>query len=219
MNRFFTHLLVGMLFMSFQVSGTNPENEKLATSNGKYSTAECLSHILSHRYSAYSYDPTRPVTEEQLKLLIEAASLAPSSYNEQPWHFIICDRNKDKEAYEKILSTLVEFNQKWASKAPVLIISVAATHSSLNGKFNRFSQYDTGAAAFSMMLRATSLGLMAHQMAGYDDAKARELFSLPEGYVPMAVMAVVYLSSEEVQPERKRKPHSENFFMGRWNKS
>lgn len=202
--------------MSFQVPGNTVEKSN-PISDAHACMASSMQQILSHRYSGYAYDTSKPVEEEQLKLLIEAASLAPSSYNEQPWHFIICDRNRNKEAYEKLLSTLVEFNRNWASKAPVLILGVAASNSSHNGKFNRFSQYDTGAATFSMMLRATSLGLMAHQMAGYDEVKAKELFSIPNGYTPMSVMAIGYRSSEEEQPERKRKSYSENFFLGSWN--
>jgi nitroreductase len=179
---------------------------------------DCMSQLLSRRYSGYSYDNSRLITHEQLQAIVEAGRLAPSSYNEQPWNFIICDRNTNPKAYEKALSALVEFNQGWAKKAPVLIISVAASKSSHKDELNRWSQYDTGAAAFGMMLQAASLGLMAHQMGGFDEAKMRQVFSIPKDFVPMSVMAIGYQSADEVRPERKRKPLTENFFMGSWGK-
>lgn len=185
----------------------------------KTSEADTFAQILSKRFSGYSFDPTKPVTHEQLKLLAQAAQLAPSSYNEQPWNFIICDKNSNPADYNKAFGSLVEFNQNWAKNAPVLIVSIATTKSIQNGEVNRASQYDTGAAAFSMMLQATALGLMTHQMGGYDEAKLRQALNIPEGYVPMAVMAVGYASTEQTPPERKRKSLKENFFAGSWGKA
>lgn len=179
--------------------------------------SNCVFQVLSQRYSGYAYDASKPVTQRQLQLMMEAARLAPSSYNEQPWYFIMCDRTTDEKAYQKALSTLVEANQKWAQNAPVLVVTVAASKSSHNDKGNRHGQYDSGAAAFGMMLEATSLGLMAHQMGGFDSNKARQVFGIPEDCVPMSVMAIGY-SLDEVQPKRERKPYSENFFSGQWGK-
>lgn len=175
-----------------------------------------VQEILSKRFSGYAFDSSKPVCKEQLVTIAEAGRLAPSSYNEQPWYFIICDKNRDPEGYNKVFQALVEPNQKWAKNAPVLIVVIAATKSSRNGKTNAHAQYDTGAAAFSMMLQATSLGLMAHQMGGFDKDRIGSAFSLTTDLVPMAVMAVGYPSADEKQPERKRKPLSENFFFGKW---
>lgn len=62
------------------------------------------------------------------------------------------------------------------------------------------------------------MGLMAHQMGGFDEQKIRDAFSIPEGFRPMSVMAIGYPSSDAVQPKRLRKPFSENFFMGSWGR-
>lgn len=180
-------------------------------------TMDTLTPLLTKRYSGYEYDTSRPVPNEKLKSILEAGRLAPSSYNEQPWVFIVCDRAKDPEAYQKALSGLVEFNQGWAKKAQILILSIASSKSSKNNKLNRWAQYDTGAAAFSMMLEATSLGLMAHQMGGFDEEKLRKAFAIPDDYVTMAVMAIGYPGKEEVPP-KKRKALKENFFDGAWGK-
>lgn len=178
---------------------------------------DTLTPLLTKRYSGYVYDSSRPVPREDLKSILEAGRMAPSSYNEQPWIFIVCDRSKDPEAYQKALSALVEFNQGWAKNAPVLILSIASSKSAHNNKLNRWAQYDTGAAAFSMMLEATSLGLMAHQMGGFDEEKLRQAFSIPIDYVPMAVMAIGYQGKEEIPP-KKRKALKENFYEGAWGK-
>lgn len=180
-------------------------------------TTDCFAQLLSQRFSGRTYDSTKLVTQDQLKAIMEAARLAPSSYNDQPWNFIICNRSTHPEAYKMVLSVLVEFNQQWAENAPVLIITVAASKND-RGEFNRWGQYDSGAAAFSMMLQATSLGLMAHQMGGFDAAKIQKLFSIPEFYVPMSVMAIGYPSASQEKPVRSRKPLEDNFFMGKWGK-
>lgn len=178
---------------------------------------DSFSTLLATRQSGYSYDTTRSVNQEQIAAIVKAGSLAPSSYNDQPWCFIVCDRATHAQAYDNALSTLVEFNQGWAKNAPVLVV-VVASENSHHGEYNRCAQYDTGAAAFSMMLQATSLGLMAHQMGGFDATRVCSLFEIPQGYVPMAVMAIGYATPEEKKssPKKERKPLEENFFMGCW---
>lgn len=190
----------------------------ISVSHAELSTTDPFSSLLLRRYSGYDYDLSKVVTHEQLLQILEAGRLAPSSYNEQPWNFIICNRATHPESYVRALSTLVEFNQNWAKNAPILIVSVAASKSSRKDLFNRWGQYDTGAAAYSMMLQATSLGLMAHQMGGFDEGKIREAFSIPEDFTPMSVMAIGYPSSNTTQPERKRKPFSDHFFIDTWGK-
>lgn len=187
--------------------------------NAKQGTSDCVYEILSKRFSGYDYDSTRPVTRTQLKAILEAGRLAPSSYNEQPWNFIVCDKISNPAAYEKALDLLVEFNQNWAKNAPVLVLVVAASQSSTKEQVNRHAQYDTGAASFGMMLEATSLGLMSHQMGGFDEVKAKQVFAIPTSFTPMSVMAIGYPLASQVPPERKRKELSENFFDGTWGQA
>ncbi len=171
--------------------------------------------LFNKRFSGYSYDAEKGVTQEQLTAIFQAGQSAPSCYNEQPWRFLVCDKNTDREAYDKLLSALVPFNQEWAKKAPVLIVSVTANQSS-RGSVNNWADYDTGAAAFAMMLKSTSLGLMAHQMGGFDPEKIKELFSIPENFTPIAVTAIGYPDKSQKFIEKKRKPLTETFFMGKW---
>jgi nitroreductase len=210
--KYYLFLLIGVLalnsLLNFSSLAADNYNDTLFKSH--------FTQLLQKRYSGYQYDPAKQVTREQLKEISEAGRLAPSSYNEQPWAYIICDRNAHPEAYQKAFSALVEFNQNWAKNAPVLIVCIAATKSARNGKLNPAAQYDTGAATFAMVLKAASMGLMAHQMGGFDADKIKHLFAIPNGFEPMSVMAIGYASSNEVQPERTRKPLGENFFMGSW---
>jgi nitroreductase len=176
--------------------------------------------LFNQRHSGRAYDPSRSVSLNQLHLLAEAARSAPSSYNEQPWSFIICDRTTDPQAYDKAFSCLIEFNQNWAKNAPVLIIISANMQSEKTNKFNRWGAYDTGAAAISMALEAAAMGLMAHQMGGFDEIKIQKEFGIPAEYSPMAVMAVGYESADEAihVQTKDRRSLNENFFMGSWGK-
>jgi nitroreductase len=178
--------------------------------------ADCVSQLLKSRYSGYDYDSSKLVSRDMLKTVLEAGRLAPSSYNEQPWHFLVCNRATDPVAYQKALNTLVEDNRTWAKNAPVLVLCVADTKSAHDDQGNGWAQYDTGAAAFAMMAQATSLGLMTHQMGGFDSDKARKAFSIPDQFEPMAVMAIGYATAVQNSPEKKRKPLQENFFEGAW---
>ncbi len=184
------------------------------------STTHSILPIFSQRHSGRSYDSSRPVTKEHILLLAKAASLAPSSSNNQPWIFIFCDRTMDPNAYAKAMKGLVEFNQGWAKNAPLLVIISADTKSRRTKQDNHWGPYDTGAAAVCMALQAAGMGLMAHQMGGFDADVIRKEFSIPEQYIPMSVMAIGYESSAEAVrvPAKERQPLQENFFIGSWGK-
>jgi nitroreductase len=156
-----------------------------------------------------------------LRSLFEAARWAPSSSNEQPWAFLVTTI-EDKENHEKMVSTLVEFNQGWAKRAPVLAIAVSEMAFAKTGKPNRNAFYDTGAAVADLSIEATARGLFVHQMAGFDPHKAIELFEIPSGWEPIAAFTIGYpgnpdslpdtLRQREVAP-RERKP-LDAFVMG-----
>lgn len=207
MRAFFFLFIIPLFLLSNQINA----EEALSSETLK---GECVLDLLKKRYSGRLYDPSRSVSQKQLEQLMEAARLAPSSYNEQPWRFLICDKNTNPEAYQKVFSTLVEFNQGWAKNAPVLIVSIADAKNQ-KGTFNSWAEYDTGAAAFTMMVEAEEMGLMSHQMGGFDREKLKTLFSLPKEWTPMAVMAIGYASKEDKAPEKDRKPAQELFFFGK----
>jgi nitroreductase len=184
-----------------------------------------IHEILTHRWSPRAFDP-RPVEAEKLRALFEAARWASSSYNAQPWNFIVATKD-DAANYKRVLECFVEFNQGWAKGAPVVAISVAGTKFQHNGEPNRHSYHDVGQAAATMALQATALGLQIHQMAGILPDKARETFHIPEGYEAVAGIALGYpgdpaslpdqLRERELGP-RQRKPVSAFVFTGEWGK-
>lgn len=180
-----------------------------------------LGALMEARHSGRTFDPSKPVSQEHIEKMIQAARFSPSCYNDQPWSFIITNKANDPEGYQKIFNTLVEFNQGWAKNAPVLIVSVANTAFRKNGKPNRFGEYDTGAAAMSMVYEATALGMMVHQMGGFDDKAVREAFNIPEEFTIQAVMAVGYeaANAPDKNTPKDRIPAKENFFFGKWGGS
>ncbi len=177
-----------------------------------------MNPIFSKRHSGRSYDPARKVSRADLKTILEAARWAPSCYGEEPWRFIICE--KGKEAYEKVLGTLAPPNKKWAENAPILIISVVCFTFSKTQQHNRWAAYDTGAASISLGLQAGDLGLMAHEMGGFDLPALTRAFELPEDCIPMAIIALGHESKDAPDKNalRSRKPLDENFFEDAWGK-
>ena len=161
-----------------------------------------------------------------LVVLKEAARWAPSCFGEQPWRFIFCHRATHLSAWENALSALVEANRRWAKNAPLLVLVCAAKVFLHNGNANRHGQYDTGAAALSMVLEAENQGLRCHQMGGFDARQAQEIFTVPDSFECMAMMAIgkqaahqrlsdETLQAREIAP-RQRKPLAECFFDGVW---
>lgn len=176
--------------------------------------------IFLKRHSYKAYDPTLEVNQEQMLALISAAKWAPSSHNDQPWNFIFCDKTRTPEAYLKAFDSLKETQQAWVQDAPLLVVVVARTKELHKGKMNEWAEYDTGAAGISMALQASELGLMAHQIGGFDKAKIKESFQLPENHKPLTIMVIGYEAPGEdsnAKP-RTRRPINENFFLGEWNR-
>ena len=179
--------------------------------------------LLRRRWSPRAFSD-RLVEPEKLLSLFEAARWAPSSYNEQPWRFICCPKDQPAD-HERFISILAEGNVPWARHAPVLILSVANTQFTHNGKPNRHALHDVGLAAENLVIQAVSLGLVVHQMAGYDAGKARVVFGIPHGNEPAAAIAVGYQGDPDRLPQplrereaapRARKPLEEIVYGGRW---
>jgi nitroreductase len=167
----------------------------------------------------------RPVEPEKLQSLFEAARWSPSCFNEQPWRFIVCTRENPGD-HRRFVECLVEGNVPWAQHAPVLMLSVAKRTFSHNGKPNRHAWHDVGLAVENLILQATALGLFAHQMGGYDAAKARAAFGIPEDYEPVAAIAVGYPGEADRLPAalqereraaRTRRPLDALIFEGQWD--
>ena len=179
--------------------------------------------VLAERWSPYGFDD-RPVREADLRSLFEAARWAPSSYNEQPWRYLVATKENPRE-FERLLLCLVEGNQAWAKAAPVLALGIVSLRFAKNNKDNRAAVHDLGLASGNLVIEATSRGLSVHQMIGLLPEKAREVFQIPEHYEAWTALAIGYKTDaakrEEVVDERdlasrQRKPLSEFVFTGQW---
>lgn len=194
----------------------------MSTATRKAETSAPIHDVVSTRWSPRAFD-SRPVEPEKLQSLFEAARWAASSYNAQPWFFIVAAKD-DPANFQKVLDSLVEFNQSWAKNAPVLAVSVAALKFE-NGQPNRHAFHDVGQAAANLALQANAVGLQIHQMAGILPDKARELFSIPDGYEAVAGIALGYQGDAAALPDhlrerenapRARKPLKSFVFEGKW---
>lgn len=188
-------------------------------------TQQAIHDLLANRWSGRAYDAAQSVSKEQVVSLLEAARWAPSCFGDQPWRYVVCNKADNIQAWQAAFDCLVPGNQSWAVDAPVLLLICADTLFSHNDKPNKWAAYDTGAATENLCLQATALGLMAHQMGGFDADKARTTFNVPERYQILAMVTVGYqaavesLSGEVKERElaaRSRKPLEELFFYGVW---
>lgn len=178
---------------------------------------------IKNRWSPRAF-ADRMVEPDKLQSLWEAARWAASSFNEQPWFFLVATKDDEAE-YQKMLSCLVEGNQQWARLAPVLMISVAKLQFEKNGKPNRHAFHDVGLAVANLIFEATGLDLFVHQMAGFSPGKVTELYAVPDGFEPVAAIALGYAGDPDLLPPdvkarelapRQRKPLESFVFQGTW---
>jgi nitroreductase len=192
-------------------------------SEKKASTDFPIHQLLSERWSPYAFQD-RPVSATDLRSLFEAARWSASSYNEQPWSYIVTTQ-ESPDQFQQLLSCLTEGNQIWAKDAPVLALGIASLKFLLNGKDNRAAVHDLGAASCNLAVEATARGLYVHQMIGILPDQARDRFAIPNGFEAWTGMAIGYQGDPMTLPDglkerdlnpRQRKPINQFVFSGKW---
>ena len=182
--------------------------------------------LLAEHWSPYAFDP-RPVSAEDLASLFEASRWAASSFNEQPWRYLVATQDNLK-AFDRVLSCLVEGNQAWAKSASVLVLSAVSLRFDRNGKPNRAAHHDLGLASANLVIEATSRGLHVHQMIGILPERAHQLFAVPEGFEVFTGMAIGYRSTDSSAAEalrqrdetpRSRRSLGQFVFSDEWGRS
>ena len=182
-----------------------------------------IHELISSRWSPYGFSD-RAVSRDDLCCLLEAARWAASSYNEQPWSYLIATRD-DSAEFQRLLACLVEPNREWAQHASAVLIAVAARNFSRNGKPNAAAVHDMGLAAGNLSFEATARGIAVHQMIGILPDVARETFGIPEDHDAITALAIGYAADPQTLEEslrqrdtspRQRKPLADFVFTARW---
>ena len=187
------------------------------------STNHSIHELLAECWSPYAF-ADRLVKKTDLRSLFEAAQRAASSYNEQPWSYIVATRDSP-EQFQLLLSCLVEANQVWARAAPVLVLCITSLKFSRNGKDNKAAIHDLDLASGNLSGEATARGLFVHQMIGISPDKARDIYEIPAAHEAWTALAIGYQGDPTSLSEslgtrdpasRQRKPLSEFIFSGKW---
>jgi nitroreductase len=155
--------------------------------------------LAQKRYSVRSYQST-PVEEEKLIRVIEAALLAPSAVNFQPWKFVIVTE-------PSLLKSLHEcYHRDWFKSAPACIVALGdhdkGWHRPSDGK--DFTDIDVAIAVDHLMLAAAEIGLGTCWICHFNAEKCTELFNISSNFEPVALIPIGYPLSGTV-PEKKRK--------------
>lgn len=152
------------------------------------------------------------MSEEEVLFLVRAAHLAPSCFNNQPWRFVVVD---DPKALAPVKAAMPGGNY-WAKPAPVLI--AVTSKRDLDCKLSDRRDYflfGCGMAVGMMMVQATSMGLIAHPIAGYDPTVVKQVLGIPEDFTLITLVIVgrpgdpATLSEDHRRTElgpRERKP-------------
>ena len=165
-----------------------------------------------HRRSRERFDSSRPLTVPHLVSLLEAAHLAPSSYNLQPWRFLWTVRG-DAE-FDRVLLALDPGNASWAANASALVVG-GFTRAGRRGRPNPWAEHDLGMATAQLVLQAVVSGLGAHSMAGFDAGKLRAALAIPADIELMTVTAIGWPADESLPP-RDRVPLDRVAVRGAW---
>lgn len=170
--------------------------------------ATALQMIVRGRRSTRRYLPT-PIEPEKLRACLEAARLAPSAHNVQPWRFVVVDEPALKDRLAAEAFSGVFSGSKFAAKAPVLLVLLAkrdfiAHH--VGGRIQRIPYYyiDVGIAGEHIVLQAEELGLATCWMGWFNRRRVRQVLNVPRKLKVVAMMPLGYAEKRPTrEPPRK----------------
>lgn len=168
--------------------------------------AQILPQILQ-RYSPMAFND-KEISDNDIRLLIEAARWSPSAYNEQPWRYVFAV--KGSELYQKIHECLTEYNRIWSVSAPVLVAVYASKSRKASGEENASASYDTGTATGIMIMQAMNRGIYSHAMGGYDKGMLNTALGAGNVVESICIIAMGYPGDTSHLPEemQNRNPHT-----------
>jgi len=153
--------------------------------------------LIKKRYSVRSYQ-SKPVEEEKVKTVLEAACLAPTAVNKQPFNLIVMKTEGKKQELKRI------YHADWFSEAPLVICACTITSKSWTRRDGRnYVDVDTTIAMDHLILAATELGLGTCWIAAFDLEAAREVLEIPEDVEPILFTPLGYPADKPTTKVRK----------------
>ena len=168
-----------------------PENESARKSNYP------INPLILNRWSSRAMTG-EALNDDDIMSLFEAARWAPSSYNNQPWRFIYAKRNT--EHWDRFFNLLAEGNKNWTKNAALLVVVISRKNFEFNEKPAITHQFDAGSAWENLALEASSRGIVAHGMQGFDYEKAGVNLGVPHDFEVMAMIAIGKKGPTEILP-------------------
>lgn len=168
--------------------------------------------LAHYRQSDRAFDPNRPVEKEKIERILEAARIAPSANNSQPWHFIVIDDPELKnEVADAVSSKLLGFNH-FTKLAPIHIVVVEekdTLSSNIGGwiKDKNFAHLDIGIVVAHICLAAEDEGLGSCILGWFDERKVKKILNIPTK--KRALIDIVIGYSNQEKKDKKRKPIEE----------
>lgn len=160
-----------------------------------------FSEVLAARRSVRHFNTKRDVTEEDVVALLEAAVVAPSAGNIQPWRFTVV---RSAEARERLASAM---HQRWAAAAPVVIVVSSDPRPCYARYSDRgeglYSIQDTAAAVENILLAAVDRGLASCWIGAFAEEAVRDAIGLKAPIRPIAVLPVGYSAESATRPQRR----------------
>ncbi len=198
----------------------------VSISKNKVNSDQVINDLLKKRWSPRAFSDKK-IPQEKLLKVFKSGSQVASSYNEQPWAFILA--TKGDSSYEKLYDCLVEFNKKWVTTGHYLVAAFSKKYFGNKEKgINLHRFYDTGAFMSVASLQATALDLYVHQMAGFSRDKISSNFHIPAEYEPITMFVIGEIGDKNILPENLKKSENstsprkeidEFLFKDEWGKS
>ena len=164
--------------------------------------------LIEARYSVRAYQST-PVEDDKLQQVLEAARLAPTAANRQPFRFIVITTEGRQEELQRI------YSRNWFTQAPLIICACAVPDEGWVRRDGKpYVQVDVSIAMDHLILAARSLGLGTCWIADFDPAAAREILGLPDSIEPIVFTPLGYPADEP--RSKRRKPLSDLVKHERW---
>lgn len=184
----------------------------------EYTQEPAFSRLVERRISLRKYGD-QAVEEEAIQRCLEAARLAPSACNAQPWHFVVVREPERREALAKLTVPPGGVMNGFVRQAPVLVTIVAERPNITSQigsvlKNKPFYLIDIGITAEHFCLQAADLGLGTCMIGWFNETGVRKLLNIPRSRRPVLIITLGYPPEETLEEasarrEKRRKPESE----------